>query len=124
MEYLFKNEIEESYYNEYIKSYFIIDSKLAYVSVYLDNTYKLHYIDSKSISDVVMRSDNESDFDVFVLNQSAPIVSLKSIYDTTGDKTIRIVTVITHKGGMTIRKEKESSERNIVNRFGGNNKLF
>lgn len=117
MDFLFDKILNDNTIKDRLRTLFIIDSNLLFVSLTNpndcnDGNYKLMFVESNKIGERLMSSDNESDFDMYVINKNKPLLSIESKYDN----NIRIVTVLSYHGNPKVKKNKKTSNRNVIER--------
>lgn len=100
-----------------ITCYYIVDDDLRYVSIHNADTFYLHYVDTDRISDVIKSCDLEGAFDYCIISLNKPIEYQKSNYEDIRGSLVRVVRTKSCTGNQKIIKHKESSDRQILNRF-------
>lgn len=125
MDYLFDTEITGVEVGYELSCCYVIDSHLRYVSLSDSQYYYLHYVDSYVVGQNIANSENEHEFDSYVLNQNKPIQSMQSSFENLDNKRVRVVRLKTLSGNPLSKKPKKSISNNIITRYSNNNnKLF
>ena len=125
MNFILSTNIKECPAKHLITSYYIIDSRLTYISLKDEGKYYLHYVDTDTIGECIQESENEYVFDCRVITENSPIMSQESIYQKLDDKEVRIVSTETARGNTVIRKPRETVEKTVFSRYANSmNKLF
>ncbi len=125
MDYLFDKEITGIQTGYELSCCYIVDSHLRYVSLADAELYYLHYVDAYKVGQNIADSENEYEFDVYVLSQNKPIQSMKSTFENLENRIIRVVRLKTTTGNPLSKKPKKATEDNIITRYSNkNNKLF
>lgn len=125
MDYLFDKEITGIQTGYELSCCYIVDSHLRYVSLTDAELYYLHYVDAYKVGQDIADSENEYEFDVYVLSQNKPIQSMKSTFENLENRIIRVVHLKTTTGNPLSKKPKRATEDNIITRYSNkNNKLF
>ena len=74
------------------------------------------------MGELIQKSQNEYEFDVYVLKTSKPIISQKSEIEVVNKKESRVVTVRTYSGNPLEKKKKQKEEKTIITRYQSNGK--
>ena len=122
MDYLFDTALTKIPKDYLVSCYFIVDNHLWYVSLYREKYFRLHYVDSFKVEELLKESTNEYEFDAYVLSVNRPIKYMECKFDTIHNTEVRVVTVKTESGNPKIRKSKKAEERTIITRYSSNNK--
>ena len=125
MDYLFDTEITGIQSGYELSCCYIVDSHLRYVSLSDMHYYYLHYVDSYKVGQNIAESDNEHEFDSYVLDQNKPIQGMQSTFENLDNRRVRVVRLKTITGNPLSKKPKKSTSDNIMTRYvNKNNKLF
>lgn len=122
MDYLFETSITNIPKNYYVSCYYVVDNHLWYVSLYNKQTYYLHYVNSFKVEDLIKESDNEYEFDSYVLSVNKPIKYMTCKFENINNQETRVVTVKTDHGNPIARKPKTPEQKTIITRYTNNNK--
>ena len=122
MDYLFREVSPKVPENYTIKTYYIINENLKYVSLLKGDTYYLGYVDTDYIGDFIVDSNIEGNLDYYVIKENLPILRISSKYKD----SYRIVEIITDILNSKIIKKKKNSDKEKLIRFSVSNrtKLF
>lgn len=104
--------------NKILSSYYIVDKDLRYVSLYESNFYILTYVDSGNIGETICESNNEYDFDYFVIAKHFPISSVQC----TLNQEKRYLELKTCSGNFKYKKARQPKEDTILSRYNNKNK--
>ena len=117
MEYQFMDNLKIPK-NKILSSYYIVDKDLRYVSLFESNLYVLTYIDSGNIGEVIRESNNEYEFDYFVIDKHFPISSVQC----TLNQEVRYLELKTCSGNFKYKKSRQPKEDTILSRYSNKNK--
>ena len=122
MDYLFSKVVTNIPEQFEISCYYIIDNHLKFISLYQNKYFYFHYVDSYKVGELIQKSQNEYEFDVYVLKTSKPIISQKSEIEVVNKKESRVVTVRTYSGNPLEKKKKQKEEKTVITRYQSNGK--
>lgn len=105
-----------------VSSYYIVDNDLRYVSLHENGIYILSYVDNSKTGEKILMSQNEYDFDYFVIKNHEPLYSMTC--DIKYD--IRYVELKTCSGNFKYKKARKPKEDTVLSKYTNKhqNKLF
>lgn len=117
MEFLFEKELLNVPIDFKIEAFYIIDNRMAYVSLFNGTMYHLNYVDTDSVGEKVMESKSTSDFDIYIIKSNQPVISQSCCFELVFGDYVRIVRTKTFSGNPKVKKPKEASERDVIVRY-------